>query len=130
MSLYVMRHNQQPTAHLERLVLRVDGFASLHAPYAGGEMTTKRFCFRGQELVLNYATGAAGHVRVELQDAGGAPIQGYALEDADPITGDEIERVVSWGGRRDLSGLSGQPVRMRVQLVDADLYSFQFRRCP
>jgi hypothetical protein len=127
MSLYVMRHNQQPTSHLERLVLRVDGFASLHAPFAGGEMTTKPFRFAGQELTLNYATGAAGHVRVELQDVGGAPIHGHALEEADQIIGDEIERVVSWEGRTDVSGLAGQAIRMRIELGDGDLYSFQFR---
>jgi hypothetical protein len=127
MSLYVMRHNQQPTSHLERLVLRVDGFASLHASFAGGEMTTRPFSFAGQELVLNYATGAAGHVRVELQDAGGLPIQWYTLADADQIIGDEIERIVSWQGRTDVSGLVGQPIRMRIELKDADVYSFRFR---
>lgn len=127
MSFYVMRHNQQPTSYLERLALRVDGFASLNAPFSGGEMLSKLLRFAGQALVINTATGAAGHVRVELQDAAGRPIKGYRLEDADPIVGDEIERVVSWHGRMDVSGLAGQPVRMRLELKDADVYAFQFR---
>lgn len=127
MSLYVMRHNQQPTAHLERLTLRVDGFASLHAPYAGGEMVTRPFRFEGRELALNYATGAAGHVCVQLLGEDQAAIAGYALEDADPLIGDEIERVVSWQGRTDLARLAGRAVQMRIQLKDADLYSFRFR---
>lgn len=127
MSLYVMRHNQQPTCHLERLVLRTDGFASLSAPFAGGEMRTVPFCFDGHELAVNVSTGAAGNVRVELQDASGAPVAGYALADADPIVGDEIERVVSWQGRTDTSRLAGTPVRMRLSLEDADVFAFRFR---
>jgi hypothetical protein len=127
MSLYVMRHNQQPTSHLERLVLRVDGFASLNAPYAGGEMVSVPLRFEGRELEINYATGAAGHVRVELQDISGTAIEGYALEDADLLIGDEIERVVSWQRNADVSCLADQAVRLRLELKDADVYSFRFR---
>ena len=129
MSLYVMRHNQQPTAHLERLVLRTDGFASLHAPFAGGKMVSKPFCFEGDHLTLNYATGAAGHVQVELQDKAGRPIEGYTLEDADVLVGDELARVVSWQGRQDVAMLAGQTVRLCLALKDADVYSFQFYYC-
>lgn len=127
MSLYVMRHNQQPTCHIERLVLRTDGFASLNASFAGGRMVTRPFRFEGHELVLNYATGAAGHVRVELQDTSGAPVAGYALQDADRIIGDEIGRVMSWKGRTDVSNLAGKAVRMCLELKDADVYAFRFR---
>jgi hypothetical protein len=126
MSLYVMRHNQQPTAHLERLVLRVVGFSSLHGPYAGGGMVSRPFAFEGSRLTVNYATGAAGHMRVALLDADENAIQGYGLADADTLIGDEIERVASWGGRTDVSRLAAQPVRLQVQLQDADLYSFRF----
>jgi hypothetical protein len=127
MSLYVMRHNQQPTAYLERLALRVDGFASLHAPYAGGEMVSVPLRFEGRELELNYATGAAGHVRVELQDGSGEPTKGFTLQDADLLIGDEIGRVVSWSGTTDVSVLGGRVIRLCFDLKDADVYSFQFR---
>ena len=40
--------------------------------------------------------------------------------------GDEIERIVRWKGGSDVSRLSGQPVRLRFVMKDADLYSFQF----
>jgi len=33
---------------------------------------------------------------------------------------------VSWKGGTDVSGLAGKPVRLRVRLKDADLYSFRF----
>jgi hypothetical protein len=127
MSLYVHRHNQQPTAHLERLTLRVDGFASLHAPYAGGRMVTKPLRFDGRELVLNYATGAAGHVLVGLQDDSGEPIRGYSLRESTELVGDEVDRVAGWERGSDLGSLAGLPVRLHVEMVEADLYSIQFR---
>ena len=127
MSLYVQRDNAQRTAHLERMTLRLDGFSSLNAPYAGGEMTTNPFTFTGDELKINYATSAAGSLRVELQDEAGVPIPGYTSEDCRELIGDEIERVVDWEGRRSIGALAGQPVRLRFVMRDSDVYSFRFR---
>jgi len=64
MSIYKQAHYAQPTAHLIRYTLRLDGFVSVNAPFAGGEMTTHPLVFRGRELTLNFATSAAGSVRV------------------------------------------------------------------
>jgi hypothetical protein len=43
------------------------------------------------------------------------------------MVGDEIQRVVSWKGGGDVSRLTGQPVRIRFVLKDADVFSFRFR---
>ena len=126
MSLYVQRRYGQPSTHIERLTLRTDGFASLHAPYEGGEMITKPLKFSGGRLMLNYATSAAGAVRVEIQDQTGKPIPGFALDDCPEIVGDEIERVVVWKTGSGLGKLAGRTVRLRVQMKDADLYSLRF----
>ena len=127
MSLYVGRHLAQPSVHLERLTLRVDGFVSVNAPYGGGEMTSRPFQFEGRELLINYATGAGGFVQVELQDEAGTPLSGYTRDDSLPSTGDEVERVVKWKKGSDLSGLEGGSVRLRFTMRDADLYSIRFR---
>jgi hypothetical protein len=126
MSLFVNRDTGQRTAYLERMTLRLDGFSSLNAPYAGGEMTTKPFTFSGEELAINYSTSAAGSVRVELQDEAGAPIPGYGAQDCRELIGDEIERVVAWEGGRAVGALSGKAVRLRFVMRDADVYSFRF----
>jgi hypothetical protein len=125
-SIYYSQNYQHPTAHLRRGVLRTDGFVSVNAPYDGGELVTKPLVFEGNDLVINYATSAAGSVRVEMQDADGKPIEGRSLEDAQEIYGDEIERVVSWKAGGDLGALAGKPVRLRFVLKDADLYSLRF----
>jgi hypothetical protein len=42
------------------------------------------------------------------------------------VIGDEIERVVGWTGGSDVGGLAGRPVRLRIELKDADLFSLRF----
>jgi hypothetical protein len=126
-SLYKQAHYAQPSAHLLRYTLRTDGFASVNAPFQVGEMVTKPLTFTGTELVVNFSTGAAGGIRVEIQDADGKPLPGFALAEAVETIGDEIGRVVRWKGGSDVSALAGKPVRLRFVMKDADLYALRFR---
>ena len=127
MSLYANQNYGQPTSHLRRYSLRLDGFAAVVAPYAGGELVTKPLTFAGKELALNFATSAAGAIRIEVQDATGKPVPGFALADSVETIGNEIDRVVRWDSGSDVSALAGKPVRLRFVMKDARLYSFQFR---
>ena len=126
MSVYVQHDYGQPTAHLERYTLRLDGFASVSAGYAGGELVTQPLTFAGKRLLLNFATSAAGSIRVEIQDPAGKPLPGYSLEDARELIGNEIERPYRWTAGEDVAGLADRPVRLRFVLKDADLYSLRF----
>jgi hypothetical protein len=128
MSCYTNQDYAQPTSHLRRYALRLDGFGSAHADYAGGELVTRPLVFSGDRLTLNFATSAAGGIRVEIQDAEGRPIPGYALADGVEAIGNELERVVRWKGGHDVSSLAGRPVRLRLVMKDADLYAFRFAR--
>jgi hypothetical protein len=111
---------------LRRYTLRVDGFVSLAAPLASGEMVSRPLTFTGARLSLNVSTSAAGSARVELQDAEGHPLSGYALEDCWEILGDTLDYTVRWKSGADLSALAGRPVRLRLVLADADAYSLKF----
>jgi len=124
--LFVARHYMQDSWHIERLLLRTDGFASVNVPWSGGELVTRPLTFAGRALEINYRTSAPGSVRVEIQDAGGAPLPGYTLDDCPEIIGDEIARVVAWKGGSDVSSLAGQPVRLRFVMKDADLFALRF----
>jgi len=118
----------QNIAVISRLVLRRDGFVSVRAAYTGGSFTTPPLVFRGSQLVLNIDTSATGIARVEIQDLNGKAMEGYSLEDCDLIhTANDVNRVVSWQGRKDVKPLAGRPVRLRFQLRDLDLYAFEFR---
>jgi len=126
MSLYLECNYAQPTVHLKRLSLRLDGFASVRAGYDGGELITKPLIFKGERLFINFATSAPGSVRVEIQDPAGKPIPGLTLDEAEEQIGNEIEREVSWRAGNDVSALAGKPVRLRFVMKDADLYAMRF----
>lgn len=126
MSVYVNEDYAQPTAHIKRYSMRLDGFSSLKADYKGGYVVTKPFTFSGKELEINYATSAAGSIRVELRDEAGNPLEGYTLNDCQEMIGNEIRRVVTWKGKSDVSPLAGKVVRLRISMKDSDLYSFRF----
>ena len=128
MFIYRGSHYAQPSAHLARYTLRTDGFVSVHAPYAGGELLTKPFKFSGNKLEINFATSAAGGVRIELQDENEKAIPDYTLADCPEMIGDEIERTVSWLGNSNISKLAGRIVRLRFVMKDADLYSLSFTK--
>ena len=76
---------------------------------------------------VNFATSAAGGIRVEIQDEQGRPLPGFALADAVETIGNEIDRVVRWRSGSDLGALAGTPVRLRFVLKDARLYALRFR---
>ena len=122
MSFYVNRHYGQPSSHLSRYTLRTDGFASVAAPYRGGSMTTRSFRFSGSRLELNYATSAAGFVRVELLDPDGARVA-----ESVELIGDRSDRVVAWKDESNIGRFAGRPVRMRLALKDAQVFSFRFQ---
>jgi len=111
---------------VRRYTLRLDGFVSVNAPMNGGELITKPFTFTGGKLSLNFATSAAGGVQVEIQDAAGKALPGFALDDCPALFGDAIERAVTWKHGADVNSLAGKPVRLRFALRDADVYSFRF----
>lgn len=127
LSLYSMEGSGHgDLCRMRRFTVRLDGFVSIQAPLAGGELLTKLLAFDGRRMVINFSTSAAGSIRVEIQDAQGQPIPGYTLADCPEIYGDRIEQVLAWKEDQDVGQLAGKPVRLRFVLKDADLYAVQF----
>jgi len=112
--------------NLRRHTFRTDGFGSLNAHLTGGQALTRPFIFDGDRLSINFSTSGGGRLRIGFQEPSGGEIEGFALDDCDLHYGDELERIVSWKGRQDVTTLCGRPVRMQIELKDADLYSFAF----
>ena len=112
--------------NVRRYSVRIDGFVSLNAPLAGGELVTKPIVFQGDELQINYSTSGVGGVWVEIQDAQGEPLQGFAKSDCHEVFGDQIQRTIVWQRGTNVSSLAGKPVRLRFVLKDADVFSFRF----
>ncbi|MCC6507718.1 MAG: hypothetical protein IT423_01320 [Pirellulaceae bacterium] len=154
MSIYANQDNAQPTAHLHRYSLRLDGFASVHAGYDGGTLLTKLFTFDESErsnqlaaatttplhLRLNFSTSAVGSIRVEVQNQHGQAIPGLAASDCVELIGNEVDRTVRWKSGSDLRQLlkaadssladslrvgDRTAIRLRFVMQDADLYALQ-----
>lgn len=135
LSLYAIENYYVGPCRLRRFTLRQDGFVSINAPFTGGEMTTRPITFDGPqgkektpvELELNLSTSAAGSVKCELLDEKGQPLPGFSLKESEEFYGDELDHVMTWKGKSDLSQFAGKPIRVRFVLKDADLYSLRFR---
>ena len=78
-------------------------------------------------LELNFATSAAGGLRIELQEIDGTPIPGFTLAESVELIGNEISRDAIWSSGADLGEHAGRPVRLRIAMRDADLHAFRFR---
>jgi len=126
-SIYISEHYRHVSERprLRRLAIRPHGSVSVHADVAGGEVISRPVTFAGRQLRLNFSTSAAGCVRVEIQDAAGHAIEGFAMDAMEPLFGDALDRPVCWRGGGDLSSLIGVPVRLRFALVDADVFAFR-----
>lgn len=111
-----------PSSRLRQFLYRIDGFVSVRGGEKGGELVTKPLTFAGDRLVVNFATRGGGRVRVELLAADGTVAETAELQ------GDEIAAVVRWNSGRDLKAHAGKPVRVRLALQQADVYSIQFQQ--
>lgn len=107
--------------YLVRHVIRSDGFISRHAGFDSKLLVTKPFLFKGDTLRINFETSAAGYLKVEILDKTGRLIEGY---ESCEIFGNSIDRKV--GFNRKIKDLEGKPIRLRIVMSDADVYSFCF----
>jgi len=126
MSFYYTENYRHRSNRIRRAILRVDGFASVHAGYPPGQFVTKPLVFGGKKLILNYATSAAGSIRVEILDADGEVVPVYQAGASEELYGDELAHEYGWASAEDLSPCTGEPVRLRFIMQDADLFSLRF----
>ncbi len=112
-----------PGSRLRRYTLRKDGFVSLSASSSGGECITQPLLIEGDCFELNFSTSAAGSIHVEFLDEEQKRIEGGSLG---TIYGDEIDRTLLLP--KPVIRRSDKPIRMRIVLSDADIYSFRVRK--
>jgi hypothetical protein len=115
------RHDEGGAAAIGLATLPLDRWAGLQTGQRG-MLRTQPFTFRGAALELNaYAHG--GEVRAELLDEAGQPLPGYGLEQSAPAVGDRTRHRLLWQDGGDLSALSGRRIAVRLELLNATVYS-------
>ena len=127
LSIYWTEHYRHPGMRLRRGVIRKDGFVSLQSAGQVGEILTRPLRITGDSLEVNYATDATGWLRFELCRLDGTPIQGLTLYDSETLFGNELQHTVQWRGG-SLCTLNAEPIRLRIRLENADLYSLRFNQ--
>ena len=85
-------------------------------------MTTRAFVFLGDTLLLN-ADATGGAIAVEVLDRDGQPIDGFGRDEAMLVTSDSIRHPLAWKGHKDLHQLQGRPIRLRLHLRSARIFS-------
>ncbi len=107
-----------------RYTIRLDGYVSQHADWDSAwdspTLVTKKFIFEGNDLYINFATSAYGHMQIKLRADDGT------WAESGEIFGDSTHRKVIFDEGSPLSELSGKPVTMEIKMRDADIYSFKF----
>ena len=107
--------------------MRLDGFVYLKTRARYGMIQTKSVVLQGGELSVNVRTTPSGYAKVAvLDDKTLEPLADYALEDAVPVTGDELFGKVRWHKRENLDELKGRSVVLEVNLREAELYALRF----
>jgi len=86
---------------------------------------------QGHQLRLKYKTESGGWLKVELVQpytpyAMIRPVSafdGFGIEEADVLTGDELSKMATWKGKSDLSVFRDRSVSVRIHLSRAKLFS-------
>lgn len=101
-----------------------------------GIIVTRPLVFTGSKLIVDLDASVADQapripphfdecdLRAALCDQSGGVLPGFTIERSTVITRSG-EQEISWSGA-DLATLAGKPVRIRFELRNAALYSFQF----
>ena len=120
---------------LVRAAVREDGFVSVSSRGRGGFWTVP-FELNSDSISINAHTLYSGFLRCQILssspgDVGSdtrfiSEMEGYTLDDSQPLVGDHIDTPLTWNGSADLSHLRGQTVRLRFDLYKADLYAIRF----
>jgi len=107
--------------------LRRDGFASMDAGATEAVLTTCPVRFHGKHLFVN-VNSKGGELRIEMLGMNGKAIASYTRAQSLVVRTDSTLQPVRWEkgetGGKDLSSLTGQPVRFRFYMKNARLYSF------
>ena len=107
---------------------RLDGFVSVDAQHAIGELITKNIKTSAQFLFINaMTTQPQGEILIELLDQNCVPIKGFTFADAVPITQNNIGQQIRWNKHQNIGSIAGKMFKIHIKMRHAKIFSFQCR---
>jgi len=95
-----------------------------------GHFTINTIQRTSNHLKLNYRCKPGGWITVELlrrvpsgAHAEVAPLEGFTFAESDRMTGDSLDKIVTWDGNSDISGI-GDTVAIRIKMFGAKLFAY------
>jgi predicted GH43/DUF377 family glycosyl hydrolase len=80
------------------------------------------------ELFVNIVvSGNGGSVRVELRDDDNHVLEGFSLEDSDPVNTTGYAQPVTWQGQ-PIGAAPSQEIRIRFEATNAQIFAFDFMK--
>ena len=104
--------------------LRRDGFVYLESTGGVGVVGTRAVYWQGGELELN-VQAQGGHVRAQVTDIAGEPLDGFSFDDCVPFSGDDTAWAPTWQDGRRLAAHANSLLRIEVELKSARLYAIR-----
>ncbi len=120
------RLQPENTRLYSRVATQLDRFVAATAGEKPGIFTTPPLQFTGDTLQLNANVSSTGSIRVGLLDDKGQPVPGRSINESLPLSGDALKIKVEWKNGSDVGIHSKKPVRLQIEMSNAQLYSFQF----
>jgi len=77
-------------------------------------------------IVLNARTNYVGEIRVEVIGFEGHMLPGRTFDDCDSISGNFLDRPVTWNGKSHIHTQSEKPFALRIRMASAQLFSITF----
>jgi len=114
----IARHSER---HIGFASMKKDRYVSREADFNGGYLKTKPVIIEASKITVNAMVIDSGQVR--LVDEHGNQIEGFEWRE---LIGDSIDHNIKWN--KELSTISGVPVRLEFQLKNAELFGFELHQ--
>jgi hypothetical protein len=124
---YVMKNKQRiESRNIGAGYIKKGRFIAYKADNVKGELLTRPFILTDKTIFLN-AKVPKGKIKLGIMQADGKPINGFNKDNCIAITGDGLELAVKWKGKRDLAGLIGKNIRLRIEVDNGSIYGFKIK---
>jgi len=125
-SACTLEHGYNPYGSGSILAYRLhrDGFVYLESTGGVGVVGTRAVYWQGGELELN-VQAQGGHVRAQVTDIAGEPLDGFSFDDCVPFSGDDTAWAATWQDGRRLAANANSLLRIEVELKSARLYAIR-----